>query len=164
MPAIRLQFVLGSDLSSRFVAWYGQGYGGYSHVDALLPDGGLLGARADVIRGIAPGVQVRPPNYEKWKKRTLIEISSLPEQASAWERWLRMQIGKQYDQGAILGFITGHHRHDRGHWICSAAQAGALRQCGKLHRFDIPDCQVTPNALHLTVTAGLGGFVISHYG
>lgn len=158
VPAsIKLSFVCGADLSSRLIAWYGNGYGGFSHVDAVLPSGELLGARDDAIGDAPPGVQVRPDNYEKWIRRTIVTILCTQEQAVAWERWLRSQIGKPYDSGAIWGFIFGTPSHEQGHWICSACQTGALKQAGLLHPFSVPDSQVTPDALFLMSTAGIGG-------
>lgn len=115
MARIRLQFVLGASLSSRLIAWYGQGYGGYSHVDAVLPDGRLLGARSDAVGGVYPGVRVRPANYEKWVRRTLVELPVTESRAHAWVEALQRQVGCQYDKQAILGFILGRREHTKGH-------------------------------------------------
>ena len=56
-----------------------------------------------------------------------------------------------------LGFILGTQGHQNGHWICSACQTGALRAAGLLHPFSVPDSKVTPDALFLIATAGIGG-------
>lgn len=154
---IRMQFVLGSDLSSRLIAWYGQGYGGFSHVDAVLPDGTLLGARNDAIGGQPPGVRIRPPEYEKWANRALVELPATDTQAASWQSFLRLQIGDPYDRGAILGFLLGKQDHASGHWICSALQHQALQQIHFLYPSPIPDSQVTPDSLFQLVTSGLGG-------
>lgn len=163
---IRLQFVLGADFSSRLIAWYGNGYGGYSHVDAVLPDGSLAGARDDVIDPITPGwtggaipsgFHIRPPFYEKWKARDVISLPSTTAQEAAWEAWLRQQVGAPYDTGAIWGFALGRQDHDAGHWICSAAQTQALEQASLLpHIVSPPTSQITPNSLRLMVLA-IGG-------
>lgn len=160
MSAIKLQFVLGAGLSSRLIAWYGQGYGGYSHVDAVLPDGSLLGARSDAVGGKSPGVQIRPQGYERWLKRCVVEIDATDAQAAAWEGWLRRQIGRPYDHAAIVGFILGRRLGDRGHWICSGCQFGALEAAGLLGPGPVPPDEVTPNALLLLVTAGLRGKIL----
>jgi hypothetical protein len=55
--SIKLRFVRGLDFSSRVIAWFSAGH--LSHVDAVMPDGSLLGARSDVIKGIPTGVQIR---------------------------------------------------------------------------------------------------------
>ena len=154
---MKLQFVLGSGLSSRLIAWYGQGYGGWSHVDAILSDGSLLGARSDKVGGQPAGVHVRPPGYERWVRTQVVDIPSTPTEDFLWERWLRTQIGAPYDQQAIISFALGRRSHGEGRWICSALQTGALYQVRKLHGLPVPDSQVTPDALFLIVTAGLGG-------
>lgn len=155
--SVRLSFSCGASLSSRLIAWYGNGYGGFSHVDAVLPSGALLGARDDRVGGQPAGVHIRPDNYEKWIRRTIVTIPCTQAQATAWESWLRAQVGKPYDSGAIWGFILGVRGHQNGHWICSACQTGALRHIGVLHPFSVPDAQVTPDSLFLMATAGAGG-------
>lgn len=161
MSAVRLSFVLGADLSSRLIAWYGQGTGGWSHVDAELPDGSLLGARSDWIGKIQPGVRVRPPNYEKWIRRAVVEIPGSQFKVAEWESWLRKQVGRQYDEGAIWSFIVGAKDHQPGRWICSACQFEGLERIGLLHRTTLEPSQVTPDALFFTVTSGLGGGIVA---
>lgn len=159
---IRLQFVLGAGLSSRLIAWYGNGYRGYSHVDAILRTGELLGARADAIKPrmggkvIPPGVQIRPPFYEKWVRRCVVEIDSTREEALRWETYLRRQEKRPYDTGSILGFILGEELHQAGHWICSAVQREGLEHSGKLPHIVTPPAQTTPNTLFFGVCA-IGG-------
>lgn len=152
---IRLQFVLGPDWSSRLIAWYGTGYGGYSHVDAVLKDGTLLGARSDTAGGQPPGVQIRPANYEKWVRQDRVELAVTPADAAEWERYLRTQVGCPYDKQGILGFILGEKRHTPGYWICSALQTDALEHIHRIAPLPVPPQQVTPDALLLVVsTAG----------
>ena len=160
MSLIRFQFVLGSGLSSRLISWYGQGYGGYSHVDALLPDGTLLGARSDSVGGKPPGVQIRPPGYEKWKARTVLELPTTSQQAVDWETYLRSQIGKGYDQADILGFILGKPFASPGHWICSALQLSGLEAIHRIPVLGVTPQQCPPNMLAVilsTAGATLGG-------
>jgi hypothetical protein len=154
---IAWQFVLGSGLSSRLISWWGNGYGGYSHVDAILPDGTCLGARSDQIGLYAPGVQIRAAGYEHWKKRCVATLEVTPQIASAWETYLLSQVGKEYDKGNIVDFITGAKpADDSGQWICSALQCQALEVSGCLaHPLPTPPQQVTPNTL-LDVISALG--------
>ncbi|MDE2104650.1 MAG: hypothetical protein KGL39_45865 [Patescibacteria group bacterium] len=154
---ISLQFVLGSSFSSRAIAWFGQGTGGFSHVDAVLPSGELLGARNDAVGGKPPGIWIRPAFYEHWVSRCVVELPVAAPEAALWEKWLRLMVGSPYDQGAILGFIFGQKWHEPGHWICSALQTGALKHIGMLHTLPVNESQVTPDTLLMMVTGGLGG-------
>ena len=152
---IRLQFVLGRDISSRFVAWYGNGYGGFSHVDAVLSDGTLLGARSDEVGG-GDGVRIRSsdPPYEKWKRREVYGLQCSAAEEFTWEAWLRSELGHAYNPGAIWDFVLG--RRDltkRGRWICSELQTKALQKIAKLPTLPVPASQVTPNSLLLMFCA-----------
>ena len=82
---ITLQFVLGADLASRAIAFWGQGYGGFSHVDAVLSDGTLLGARNDVAGDQPAGVRIRPANYETWARKERLELACTFTQEATWE-------------------------------------------------------------------------------
>jgi hypothetical protein len=157
MAQIRLQFVLGASIPSRLIAWYGEGYGGYSHVDGILSDGRLLGARSDSVGGQPPGTHIRPPDYEKWSKRDVVTLSATDEEYAGWEAAGRAKIGTPYDKGAIFGFLTGNDKHEGGHWICSALQLNSLQHIGRVpFPFPVDAHQVTPNAL-LLVVAAIGG-------
>src|SRR5579859_5987874 len=105
MGQIRLQFVMGRGLSSQAIAWFSAGT--VSHVDAVLPDGRLLGARFDKVGGQPPGVRIRPPNYEPWKSRNLYTLDVTPVQESRFYDFLTDQLGKPYDFTAIFGFGLG---------------------------------------------------------
>ena len=125
------------------------------HVDAVLPSGELLGARSDKVGGQPPGVQIRPPQYESWKRRCLVGLDVTPIQADIWETFLRKQVGFPYDSADILGLIIGHPLMSAGHWICSALQTDALHLIKVFP--DMPETpqQVPPNMLLFgALTAG----------
>jgi len=149
--SIQLQFVKGSGVGSRLIAWWAMGYAGFSHVDAVLPDGSLLGARSDAIGGKPPGVQIRPAGYEAWSRRCVVTISSDQQQAARWETFLRSQIDSGYDKADILGLILGIPLASPGHWICSALQFRALQVIGKVPDMAITPQQVPPNMLYFGV-------------
>ncbi len=159
MATISLQFVLGSALSSRLIAWYGNGYGGFSHVDGILSDGRLLGARSDSVGNQPPGVHIRPPDYEKWVKRTRVSFKVTKSVYNDWEANLRAKIGTPYDVTSIWGFITGRQQSTDGHWICSQLQINALQHV-KMVPFPLPmpAHQITPNSV-LLISAAIGGKV-----
>ncbi len=154
---IRLSFVLGSGLSSRFIAWYGQGFGGWSHVDAVLKDG-YFGARSDAVGGQPPGVYLRPFGYESWVRHEILERRVTLSQEAAWERNLRAKSGDHYDRRSIVAFLLGLKTEDHpGYWICSACQTDAMQDPGVsiLPAYPIPPAQVTPDSLHIAAwTAG----------
>lgn len=123
MP-VRLQFVREDAITSRLIAWMGAGE--FSHVDAVLDDGSLLGARHDRIGGKPPGVQIRPPNYAMFTRRAVFTLNAGLEQAKRFNAYLLSQIGKPYDMSCIYGFITGRNWRRADSWICSELQAVAL--------------------------------------
>lgn len=149
---IQLQFVLGAGWGSRLISWWGQGYGGYSHVDAILPTGDLIGARSDSIRlkngtVIPPGVRVRPPDYEKWLKRTIVTLDATPVETERWQQFLLSKVGQGYDKSDILGLILGLPITSTGHWVCSWIQTSGLEVIGKFGYLPFYPQQVTPNEL-----------------
>jgi hypothetical protein len=150
---MKLQFVRGTGFGSRLISWWGNGYGGYSHVDGILDDNRLAGARSDKVGGQPPGFQIRPPAYEKWAARTVVTIESTDDEQSRWQKFLISQVGEPYDKSDIIGLIIGEPMASAGHWICSAAQTAALNFVGKMPCPPIPPQQVTPNSLLLMCSA-----------
>jgi hypothetical protein len=124
--AVRLQFSRQPNLLSSVIAW--ESGAPLSHVDAILPGGMLLGARSNVIGGKPAGVQIRPPDYAKFALRVVFNVPATDAQESAFYNFLHSQIGKPYDNLAILGFATGRDWRNDGAWICSEliARAGEL--------------------------------------
>src|SRR5689334_19127873 len=109
---VRLSFVAAQAFSSRLIEWFGAG--GWSHVDNVLPDGRLLGARSDRIRlksgeVIPAGVQTRPADYETWPKRLIMEVPCTDRQAKDWLSFLMGQLRKPYDRLAIVGFAINRN-------------------------------------------------------
>jgi hypothetical protein len=167
MTEIRVDFLLGPDLSSRFIAWYGQGYGGYSHCAGVLSDERYLDARSDVLSGtwehgpyvdhsgiVPAGVHIRDPGWEKSIKRTRATIEVSQAQYDSWEANLRAKIGTPYARGDILAFITGRQIDVHGQWECSMLQINALQHI-QLFPFplSVPAHQITPNTLLLMLQA-----------
>lgn len=161
---ILIHAVCGADIPSRLIAWYGQGYGGFSHIDIQRPDGTLAGARSDHVGGQEPGFRIRPPDYEKWCRIALIAIACTPEQQAKSEVWIRDHVGAKYDRNAILGFLLGRRMHGKGQWICSAAAKAILLDAGLAHPGGVSDSQITPDTIVELAIAGLGGEVIKRVG
>jgi hypothetical protein len=113
------------------IAWFGAGQ--FSHVDAVLHHGYLMGARHDSLGGKPPGVWARPPGYDKWTRRVVMEVPATPEQTKAFYDFMWAQEGKPYDSEAIWGFIVGRDWREDDSWICSevvtaAGEASVLPQ------------------------------------
>jgi hypothetical protein len=94
--AITLQFVTCSDPASWSIRTFQRGC--CSHVDAVMDDGGLLGARLD------GGGQIRPPNYEKFSRVERVVIAVPYYKERAYWNFLKAQVGKPYDKLAIVAF------------------------------------------------------------
>ena len=160
MSKIRIDFLLGKDWSSKLIAWYGNGYGGWSHAASLLQSGMYVDSRADTIAGVPPGVRVRNPRSEKWSKRMRATLEVDEHTYVKWETSLLNRIGEPYAKIAIWEFITGKNETVDGMWICSALAINAL-QHAKIIPFPlwVPAHQITPNTL-LTVCQ-VAGFRIT---
>jgi len=144
---IRYQFVTGTGFTSKAVAWFGGGV--FSHVDAVLSDGSLLGARLD------GGVSVRPPYYDHWSRRVVFSLPTTAQQDEQWRNFLVDQLGKPYDKTAIWGFATGRDWREDDSWFCSELAAAALEMAGGCPVLYTPANKITPSGL-ATVLSALG--------
>lgn len=145
MGAITLQFVANNSLGSRLIKWFD--HGAYSHVDSVLEDGSLLGARSGKIDGIAAGVQVRSAYYVArygFVKRVRLETSN--EVAASYYEFVRAQIGKPYDMTAIWGFVAGRDWMEDDAWFCSELVVAGL-VCSRLlpHKPSAPCNKIAPD-------------------
>lgn len=148
---IRLQFVAEDDFASRAIGWFSSGI--YSHVDAVLADGSLLGARNDKIGKIPAGVQIRPPFYKPFARRCVFKLRTTNNETIKWMNFLFAQVGKPYDKKAILGFITGRDWRETDSWICSELQAAALEAAGIAPQLFLATSKITPVAAALVMSA-----------
>ncbi|MHB8674545.1 MAG: hypothetical protein ACYDAK_12835 [Candidatus Limnocylindrales bacterium] len=126
---IALQFLHGGDAASRLIEWFSHG-AGYSHVDAVLPDGRLLGARSDNVGNAPPGVQIRDPGYVAGTPVLTLHLPADTPQETVFYDFLNAQIGKPYDALGILAFVGGRDWRAPDSWFCSELCAAALEACG----------------------------------
>ena len=128
---ITLQFLRGTDFGAKAIEWFGHG-ADYSHVDTVMPDGRLYGARSDKVGGAPPGVQYRKSNYYYAKKELSMRITldTTPEQDKAYYDFLLKQFNKPYDKMGILSFILGRNWDDLDSWFCSELVTAGLVNCG----------------------------------
>ena len=126
---IRLQFSAMADPASEAIKIFERGWP--SHVDAVMDDGSLLGARHDAVGGAPPGVQRRPQGYVAFSRTLVVSLPvASPQMDGAWRDFLLAQIGKPYDTLAIAAFAVDRDWHNPSAWFCSELQAAALEACG----------------------------------
>lgn len=147
---IRLQFSRQAGIASAAIAWFSQS--NFSHVDAVLPSGRLLGARHDKVGGKPSGVEIRPTGYAKFALAVQFVIPTTDEQANKFYHFLFDQIGKPYDSSAIWGFVTGRNWRAQDSWFCSELIAAALEHAGIFPPLYFAANKITPNALALVVS------------
>lgn len=128
---IRLRFVMGLGCASKAIAIFSAGH--LSHVDAVMPNGKLLGARSDNVGG-GDGVLERPYPYEKVAKIVLYQIQANPNQEASFYRFIQDQLGKPYDKLAIFAFAINRNWRDDDAWYCSELQTAALEEAGILNK------------------------------
>ena len=151
---IRLQFVCEASLSSWTIAWFSAGH--FSHVDCLLDDGMLLGARADRVGGKSAGVQIRPPDYAKFAQRVVMEVPCTAEQKGIFLDFLHNQIDKPYDHEAIWAFLFNRDWRKADSWICSELQSRAGEVAGILPQLYLAANKIVPVSCALVYSA-VGG-------
>lgn len=150
---ISLLFSHGGDLGSRAIEWFGGGPK-YSHVDAIMPDGKLLGSRSDEVGGAISGVWIRNADYLGDKPTLRVDLPCTLQQETLFYDFLEKQIGKRYDKLAIFSFATGRNWQDDDAWFCDELQAAALVSCGYF-KFPLasPANRITPGDLLLVLSA-----------
>lgn len=147
----RYQFVRGTDLESKLIAFGGAG--DFSHVDILLDDGSLLGARLE------GGVAIRPAGYEPWSKQVVIEIPCSGLAKDAALTFAHAQVGKPYDKLAIAAFVVGRDWREEGEWFCSELGARTGEVGALWPVLYTPANKVTPVELALVCSAVPGRII-----
>lgn len=154
--AIVQQYVLGKDIASKAIGWFSSGY--FSHVDCVLPDRRLLGARSDHVGGAGSGVYIRTANYEPWVRRVMMVLPCSITQRGQYHRFLLDQLGKPYDMQAIAAFLFNRDWREPDSWICSELQCAAGEAAGVLPKLYMRASKITPVACALAYSAAGGRF------
>jgi hypothetical protein len=145
---INLRFVTCSDAVSAGIRFGEYGFWA-SHVEAVMPDGSLLGAHYD------GGVQSRLKGYDAATIQRE-EIVSLPCADAVEQKFLDFlcgQIGKPYDLEAIVGLVAQRDWRSPDSWFCSELQAAALEESGYMLPLAADVAKITPRDLLLIVSA-----------
>jgi uncharacterized protein YycO len=151
MGAITMQFAGSSSLTSRLIQWYD--HGEFAHVDTVLPDGTLLGARDDVMDGCPAGVQIRPADYQQGYTLKRVTLPCTDAQQKAYYDFVTAQIGKPYDSTAIAAFAVGRDWRTPDSWFCSELCAAALEESGVVPPLSAPCNKIAPDDLLLLLSA-----------
>jgi hypothetical protein len=152
MSCITLQFSALDDVVSLAIRAFS--HGPFSHVDAVLPNGSLLGARSDQLGSVPAGVQIRRPGYVEFSALRHVVLPTTPDCDLAFYDFLRTQIGKPYDHSAILGFALDRDWRQPDSWFCSELIAAALEKA-RYFSFCLaaPANKITPADLLLALSA-----------
>jgi hypothetical protein len=154
MGAITLQFVEGSGLGAGMIKWFG--HGKYSHVDCVLPDGKLLGARSDRVGGKPPGVQIRPASYLGKEKTLRVKIPCTGQQEHFFYRFLYTEIGRAYNKLGIVAFFFATDWTTEGNYFCSQLATKALQEVNLFENLSEPANKIDPDDLRLLISAVWG--------
>ena len=154
--SLGLQYSRQHGPTSALIAWRG---GRFSHVDVIMPDGRLLGARSDVIGGMPEGVQIRPEKYADWAEVLRVFKDVTADQEAMFYTFLNRQLGKPYDKIGIVDFIFGmaHDRNwrDETAWFCSELVIAALDYAGIIMELTLDAFKIDPGGASL-ITSAIG--------
>lgn len=142
-----LRFVTGNDWISNAIR-VGEHDGWPTHTEALMPEGGYLGAH------LSGGVMIRPIGYDDGSRtrELLITIDASKDQNDKFHAFLKAQIGKPYDKAAIAGLALNRNWRTPDSWFCSELMAAALEECGYLFKLSVTDNHISPRDLLLVLS------------
>jgi hypothetical protein len=134
---IKLQFSRSTELVSLLIAKACRSP--FSHVDAVLEDGNLLGAsdspKAPFIEGNPCGVAIRPPDYQPFAIRRMAHIYVPARVEARFYEILRSQLGEPFDNSAMHAVFSSQTDADRdwkdeSAWFCSELKAWTFEEAG----------------------------------
>jgi hypothetical protein len=143
----QIRFVTCDDIVSAAIR--GAEYGFWaSHVEALMPDGKLLGAHYD------GGVLERDVGYDAgiMARELYVPLPMPADREAKFYDFLRSQLGKAYDVEAIAAIVSQRDWRAPDSWFCSELQAAALEACGYLPTLAADVAKITPRDLLLILS------------
>lgn len=160
--SLNAQFVLARGFTSTLILLAGAGTQslGFSHVDIILPDGTLFGARTDYPINGKTGVQRRPPGYgaKDWIRRVVFSLPATPDQERKGYDFLLAQEGKPYDKLAILAFFTDRDWRDENAWFCDELYLRFLETAGACPSLYLPASRINPTGA-ANIASALGASI-----
>lgn len=133
---IGLQFSAKSGLPSLAIRTFTRGW--VTHVDSMLPDGRLFGARWN------GGVQARLPDYTKFTQKKVMYLPATPEQETVYFDFMLAQLGKPYDHTAIAAFVFNRDWREDDSWFCSELVTVAMETAKIIRPLTTSSNRVTP--------------------
>lgn len=130
----------GRGLVSKLIRW--QTNGKYSHAAIQLPSGKIIEAWHNPAK-----VRLRGP-LQDWSNVEAFDVEGIT--ADQWHdavEWLQKQIGKKYDFGGVLRFVTRWRKDQDEKWFCSELVFQALREAGVNLLERVQASQVSPTVL-----------------
>lgn len=112
---MRIAAYKGKSLISKAIRW--QTRGKYSHVAVMLDDGRIIEAwhnpaKVRVITSLSEG-------HTPGTKVDIFEVETTPDQEVRIAEFLLDQVGKKYDFGGVLRFLSRRNKNNPQMWFCS---------------------------------------------
>lgn len=126
MTSIRLRFVTsGGSAVSKMIQFSQYGFWA-SHVEAVMPEGTLLGAH------FAGGVMNRPADYDAgaFTQEEFVDLPATEEVRDRFHAMMRAEVGKPYDVTAIAAFVARRDWREDDSWFCSELVMAMLDRAG----------------------------------
>jgi len=145
---ITLQYASTPGISSWAIRAFSHGW--VTHVDVVMPDGRLLGARYSTPgvdrRGfpLKGGVAIRKPMYEHFTRTMQLVIPCSAAQDKRFYDFLRAQVGKPYDTTSIYAFAVNRDWRKDDSWMCSELTITAEEEAPIFPRLTTASNRVTP--------------------
>jgi uncharacterized protein YycO len=134
----------GKSALSRAIRW--RTWSEYSHAAWVLDDGSVIEAWKDGVRHVLNIQSQHTPGTEV----DLFTLNLTTAQKWAIQDFLIRQVGKPYDYGAILGFLTRAKSENPEKWFCSELIFAACQSAGIELLKRIPAWKVSPGLLSVS--------------
>lgn len=134
----RILLFKGKGFVSKLIKW--QTNGQYSHAALQRPDG-------RIIEAWHKPAKVRLNKLKRWDSVEAYEVNATPEQWAKALEWAEKQIGKKYDFGGVLRFVTRWRKQKDDKWFCSELVFQAMKEGGVDLLSRIQCSQVSPTVL-----------------
>ena len=134
----------GTSALSRAIRW--RTWSEYSHAAWVCDDGSVIEAWRGGVRHV-PSIHAQ---HTQGTEIDLFAVEMTTEKKWAVQEFLIRQIGKPYDYGAILGFMTRAKSENPEKWFCSELIFAACQSAGVALLKRIPTWQVSPGLLSIS--------------